>query len=184
MNSGVCVPSSNGDFYGLHEEIIQLEYSNIIPISVVLFKCQWFDPRKGVRVHHKYGLVEINRKQMYRKYDPFILAHQAMQVYYTGYPSLKRDRVDWMVMCKIKPRRTIEARWQAKDDTAYQMDEVEAIPVVTTFDVLPPLHDPNTDELDVMLATMEGDEISSDEDEFEEEDDEDDVNDDEDEEGF
>ncbi|OMO89812.1 hypothetical protein COLO4_19578 [Corchorus olitorius] len=130
MNSGVCVRSSSGDFYGVLDEIIQLEYGSEARNFIVLFKCTWIDPDKGMKVHGKYGLVDINRKRMYRKNDPFILAQQAIQVYYADYPSLKRDKVDLRAVFHMKARSTIEARWQEKDVLAYQMDEVEAVPTL------------------------------------------------------
>ena len=121
MNSGVCVQSSNGssakdDFYGLLDEIIEIEYPGPF-IRVVLFKCTWFDPVKGMKVHTKFNLVEINHKKRYMKYEPFVLAQQASQVYYASYPSLKRDKADWWAVCKTKARRKIEEHWK---DTAYQ----------------------------------------------------------------
>ena len=42
---------------------------------------------------------------------------------------------------QIKAKRTIEAQWQEKDIPPYNMHEVEVTPVVTTFDVFPPLHE-------------------------------------------
>ena len=67
MNSGVWVKGSNynddeADFYGLLEEIIQLQYPGPCPMQVVLFRCRWFDPIKGMRKHKKYDLIEVNRK--------------------------------------------------------------------------------------------------------------------------
>ena len=83
MNSGVSVRSSNGgssedDFYGLLDEIIEIEYPGPLMMRVVLFKCTWFDPVKGMNVHMKFNLVEINHKKMYKKYKPFVLAQQAI----------------------------------------------------------------------------------------------------------
>ncbi|OMO99515.1 Transposon, En/Spm-like protein [Corchorus capsularis] len=153
MNSGVCVRSLNGDFYGLLEKIIQLEFSDMPPKVVILFNCQWFDPTvKGMKIDKKYGIVNLNRKRMYKKYDPFVLAQQVIQVYYCDYPSLKRDKADWMVAFKIKGRMTIEGRWKENDIPPYQMDETEARPVVSTYEVLPPLNDPNGIDLFVDLS--------------------------------
>ena len=54
---------------------------------------------------------------------------------------MKRDKVDWLVACKVKARRTIEAQWREKDIQPYQMDEVQVGPTVTTFEILPSLQD-------------------------------------------
>ena len=72
MNSGVSVQSSNDgnlkdDFYGLLDEIIEIEYPGPLMMRVVLFKCTWFDPVKGIKVHIKFNLVEINHKKKYIK---------------------------------------------------------------------------------------------------------------------
>ncbi|OMO51375.1 Transposon, En/Spm-like protein [Corchorus capsularis] len=187
MNSGVCVRSSSVDFYGVLDEIIQLEYGGEARNFVVLFKCTWIDPDKGTKVHGKYGLVDINQKRMYRKNDPFILAQKAIQVYYANYPSLKRDKVDLRAVFHIKARSTIEARWQEKDVLAYQMDEVENVPTVTTFKEFFSLHDPNqidslidSDIMEVgartnqpILTAITDDE--GDEEEFDEEDDDEEI---------
>ncbi|KAL0313157.1 UNVERIFIED_CONTAM: hypothetical protein Sradi_5715000 [Sesamum radiatum] len=79
MNCGVCVKSSSYtdtdiDFYGMLEEIIQLDYPLIDGLQVVLFKCKWVDPTRGMNVHPRYHLVDVNFKRMYQKDEPFILA--------------------------------------------------------------------------------------------------------------
>ena len=55
-----------------------------------------------------------------------------------------------MAVCKTKSRRTIEAQWQERDIPPYQMDEVEVRHNVTTFDVLPSLHD-NLNGIDLFV---------------------------------
>ncbi|KAL3535484.1 hypothetical protein ACH5RR_003945 [Cinchona calisaya] len=75
MNSGVCVESVSNGFYGLIENIIEVEYLRPI-MRVVLFKYLWYDPVKWMNVHRKYNLVEINHKR--KSYDLFILAQQAV----------------------------------------------------------------------------------------------------------
>ncbi|KAK4388010.1 hypothetical protein Sango_2407600 [Sesamum angolense] len=68
----------------------------------------WVDPVRGIKVHPTYHLVDVNFKKLYQKDDPFILAQQAVQVYFTEYPNMKRDKADWMTVCKIKVRRVID----------------------------------------------------------------------------
>ena len=96
MNSGVCIKGINyndheSDYYGILEEVLELEYHNSSTkrTRIVLFKCDWFDPQlgRGFRVHNQYGLVEVHSKKRFSKYEPFILAQQAQQVYYAEYPS-------------------------------------------------------------------------------------------------
>ena len=70
MNSGVCVKgcsyeNAHSDFYGMLEEIIELDYSGSPddPVKVVLFKCFWFDPMVGMKIHPDYQIMEINHKK-------------------------------------------------------------------------------------------------------------------------
>ncbi|KAL0349542.1 UNVERIFIED_CONTAM: hypothetical protein Sradi_4103400 [Sesamum radiatum] len=113
MNCRVCVKSSlytdeENNFYGVIKEIIQQTYPLIPNLHIMLFKCRWVDPVRGMKVHPSYHLVDVNFKKLYQKDDPFILAQQAVQVYFTEYPSMKRDKADWMAVCKIKARRVVD----------------------------------------------------------------------------
>ncbi|XP_015170735.1 uncharacterized protein [Solanum tuberosum] len=111
-NSGVCIKGTNysaddNDYYGVLTEILELEYKGSTPIKrTVLFKCEWFDPTPnvGMNIHPKYKLVDINHKRKVKKYEPFVLAMQAAQVYYASYPSLRRDKNGWWAVCKTKAR--------------------------------------------------------------------------------
>ncbi|KAL0439036.1 UNVERIFIED_CONTAM: hypothetical protein Slati_2386600 [Sesamum latifolium] len=85
FNCGVCVKSSSytdtdSDFYGILEEVIQLDYPVIPNMQIVLFKCRWVGLVRGVKVHPRYHLVDVNFKKVYRKNEPFIMAQQAVQV--------------------------------------------------------------------------------------------------------
>lgn len=152
MNSGICVkPSGSGDdtsnFYGLLEEIIELEYiGDPFNQKVVLFKGRWFDPtERGTKlVHPDSPYVQVNNKKLYGKYEPFILAQQAIQVYYADFPGAKRDRADWWAVCKTKPRGAIEELW-SYTEPAFQSDETLAPEHVihSTVEEIPEnLHDP------------------------------------------
>ena len=43
---------------GIIEEIYELEYEGRVPLTPVIFKCHWFDPRRTRRTPH-LGLVKI-----------------------------------------------------------------------------------------------------------------------------
>ncbi|KAL0427434.1 UNVERIFIED_CONTAM: hypothetical protein Slati_2918200 [Sesamum latifolium] len=102
-----------------------------------------------MKVHPRYHLVDVNFKKVYQKNEPFILAQQAVQVYYTEYPSMKRDKVDWMVVCKIKARRLVDdSRWT---EVAFQEEESIHTPQVLTDDHNYILHDPTGMQLVVNL---------------------------------
>ena len=143
MNSGVCVQGENSgetctDFYGLLQDIVQLEYQGPVWYRIVLFDCKWFDPINGTRVHEKYKLVDVNRKRFYTKYDPFILAQQASQVYYVHYPSVRKDMVDWLAVCKTKAKRIFDTRLKEKDSTAFQNEDSQTIPPPMILEEAPP----------------------------------------------
>ncbi|CAA2969178.1 Hypothetical predicted protein [Olea europaea subsp. europaea] len=88
MNSRVSVLGSchndyERNYYGMLTEILELDYLGDVGNKVTLFKCDWFDINGGVRVHRQLGLVELNHKKKLQTNDVFILAQQALQVYYT-----------------------------------------------------------------------------------------------------
>ncbi|KAF7810633.1 TdcA1-ORF2 protein [Senna tora] len=91
---------------------------------VVLFKCDWFDPTigRGCKIDDQYGIVEVNIKRKLMKYEPFILASQSQQVYFAEYPTKKKNRADWRVICKIEARNIIKS-----PNLAYQEDEMSVV---------------------------------------------------------
>ena len=129
-NCGVCVKgSTNGDpsndFYGVLQEVVELEYIGQVSKVTYLFKCDWYDTTgTGMRVHPHYKIVELNKQRRWPKYDPFVLAKQAIQVYYVAYPSKRRERADWLVACTVKARGTIE---MSSMETAFQEEEIGAL---------------------------------------------------------
>lgn len=100
-SKGGCYNDYDHNFYGLLVDIIELEYFGVNN-QVVLSKCHWFDINKGVRVDPSHGLVEIKHNSILASNEPFVLAKQVTQVYYTLYLSNKRDRRDWWAMFKTK----------------------------------------------------------------------------------
>nr|XP_017219141.1 PREDICTED: uncharacterized protein LOC108196387 isoform X2 [Daucus carota subsp. sativus] len=130
FNSGVCIKGSNysetsNDYFGIIDEILILEYPRLPIKKTTLFKCEWFDPTPsvGTRVHLRFKMVEVNRKKKLSVYEPFILASQAMQVYFCNYPSLRRDKMDWLVVCKIKARPLVELSQASQSHQEPYQDE-------------------------------------------------------------
>ncbi|KAL0377219.1 UNVERIFIED_CONTAM: hypothetical protein Scaly_0839500 [Sesamum calycinum] len=104
--------------------------------------CHWVDPIQGMKVQPSYHLVDVNFKKLYQKDDPFILAQQAVQVYFTEYSSMKRKKVDWMAVCKIKARRVLDdSKWI--ETVAYQPKEVVPVLIVAVNNQSYDLRDPN-----------------------------------------
>ena len=106
MNSGVCIKGSQwedkveSDYYGIFAEVIKMSY--IGGNNNILFKCQQFDTDNGMKVDPWHGLIEIKYGSKAYVNEPFVLAAQAAQVYYTPFSLKKRRRKDWWAICKIK----------------------------------------------------------------------------------
>jgi hypothetical protein len=152
-NYGVCVKGgehgNNGvEYYGILKEVIELQYPGHPLMSVVLFKCDWFDPtpNRGCRVHPQYQLVDVNSKRRYPNFDPFVLAQQAQQVYFAVYPGTKRPKSDWMAVCKTKARHVIDAPIV---DLAYQeeVDDSTALSISLVVDLGPLTHEEGINDL-------------------------------------
>jgi hypothetical protein len=175
-NSGVGVKGgSNGgaesDYYGVLKEVIQLEFFGEPTKMVVLFYCDWFSPEtpNGTRVYDQYDIVEVRQRGRYRKYDPFIIAQQAIQVYYTPYPGRRRDKQDWLVVMKTKPRSRVDSTNSL--ETPYQEDHMSHVQEVDDDNVVINLanNEIEPEEVDEEPILREV-EIDGEEEEFDEED--------------
>ncbi|KAJ8771158.1 hypothetical protein K2173_023483 [Erythroxylum novogranatense] len=119
MNSGVSIQGELMDYYGKIIEILEVEYPALPIKRCVIFKCDWYDPTPnvGTKVHNRYNVVEINFRRRLRQFEPFILAMQARQVCYVPFPSLRRDKADWLAVCKVKPRGVLESYTNVEERT-------------------------------------------------------------------
>ena len=70
------------NYYGAIEEIFEVDYWG--EISVVLFKCCWYQEEKDL-----YGLTRVNLNRVCQKSDPYVLASQVQQVFYIEDPTEK-----------------------------------------------------------------------------------------------
>jgi hypothetical protein len=95
----------NKAYYGIIKEILELNYHH--NGNVVLFKCDWVDNR----VEHKwvktdqFGITNVNFKHLFNtgekiSDESFILASQALQVFYVPYPI----DTEWAAVVQSKPR--------------------------------------------------------------------------------
>ncbi|XP_058765057.1 uncharacterized protein LOC131638514 [Vicia villosa] len=159
INSGVYVKGitegGEDDFYGVIKHIFELEYHELSH-KVALFYCQWFDPKrgKGTKVHPHYDIVDIKMNSKYDRYDPFIIAQKAKQVYYVPYPEMRIDKRGWNAVIKTKPRGRIEVV-DIDDDTPYQDEEMAHVEQITEIEDMAGLHDEthSDEEVDVTLIT-------------------------------
>ncbi|XP_058775568.1 uncharacterized protein LOC131649832 [Vicia villosa] len=137
-NHNVCVrggqfDSLENDYYGVLNDIVELEYTGHPTKKVVLFQCDWFDPSSQGTKMDNYGNVEIKKSRRYQNYDPFVLSQQADQVYFTSFPEGQQG---WLGVIKTKARSTIQSMEKNKHETtdAYQDDDVHQIPIVVSND--------------------------------------------------
>ncbi|GKV02825.1 hypothetical protein SLEP1_g15215 [Rubroshorea leprosula] len=133
-NCGVCVKGTTInsedeiDYDGVLKEIIELLHYGHSgrQETVVLFNCDWYHTRWGIRVDVKHGIVDVNPSFQLSTGEPFCLASQAQQVYYTPYPSTDRITRGWFAACKIKSRHLIDTSStssSAEDDDIFQDDD-------------------------------------------------------------
>ena len=94
------------DYYGVLDEIIELNYVSPTVKQAFIFNCSWFDTthRGGTRIHPQMKVVDINKNRKMLTKDRYIFAHQASQVYFLEYPAARRIDTDWMAVCKVKSR--------------------------------------------------------------------------------
>ncbi|KAI3936534.1 hypothetical protein MKW92_045634, partial [Papaver armeniacum] len=119
QNSGVAVESTtpffrnaadqnpNNDteltYYGRLKDIIELTYR--LGRKFVLFDCDWFDvvsrSGRGVKVDALgFTLVNFNHRIPTQEQEPFVLASQVRQIFYSQDPT----ELDWHVVVRNKPR--------------------------------------------------------------------------------
>ena len=103
-NSGVFTPGTDGlDYYGRIEEIYEISFHGSKPLNRVIFKCHWFDPGVTRRTPN-LGLVEIRQDSVYPGKDVYIVAQQAVQVYYTSYACQDKEQLKgWAIVHMVSP---------------------------------------------------------------------------------
>ncbi|KAL9674434.1 hypothetical protein QQ045_030706 [Rhodiola kirilowii] len=109
VNSHVYVQGTEGThYYGVIEDIIHMRCRTNHRLKIVLFKCRWYDPQ-FVRSYPSNGIVIVNSHRPYPRYDPYILAQQAVQVYYVTFPGLAgQNNQGWVAICAVKPTNAID----------------------------------------------------------------------------
>jgi len=105
MNSGVCVKGScyddnERDYYGMLKEV-RLKYLGS-KCKLFMFKCNWYDTKREIRVNRSNGLVEIKHTSRLHGNEDFVLAQQCQQDYYTYPPGNKSSK--WWTVIKTTAR--------------------------------------------------------------------------------
>jgi hypothetical protein len=104
--SGVRTPGTDGkDYYGIVEEILELDFGEDLGCKPVVFKCQWFDP-EFTKKDLKIGQVEIRQDSKYGGDDVYIVANRdATQVYYLPWANQNDKRLaGWSLVQMVSPR--------------------------------------------------------------------------------
>jgi hypothetical protein len=104
-NSGVFTPGlDNVEYYGRIEEIYELSFHGFKHLNPVIFKCHWFDPEVTRRTYSNLGLVEVQQDSVLPGDDVYIVAQQAIQVYYLPYACQTKEHLKgWYVVHKVSP---------------------------------------------------------------------------------
>ncbi|KAL9673416.1 hypothetical protein QQ045_029673 [Rhodiola kirilowii] len=81
-NSGVLVEDGHATYYGVIRNIVQLQYTNGMP--VVLFDCIWFntDPIERGSTKRDYGLLSVDTSTSWYEEWSYCLATTTRQVFY------------------------------------------------------------------------------------------------------
>lgn len=127
----MCIASSKDNtpmvdvvsYYGRVVDIILLDY-NVFYIPI--FRCQWANIGNGVKEEDGFTLVNLNQSQVSFARDPYILASQAKQVFY----SRADESSNWYVAMRGSTRR-----YSAEDAESGNAD-VGPLPVLVDMDAL------------------------------------------------
>jgi hypothetical protein len=109
QNSGVCVPTVDGEtYYRKLTDIIEVEYYD--RTKYVLFKCDWADVTRdrGFKIDD-YGLVFFNFNYLVHRGklitdEPYVLTSQVDQVFYVE----NERNPDWVFAVRTKPRNVYD----------------------------------------------------------------------------
>ena len=84
-------------YYRVLQDVIVLDYNTF---QVSIFKCDWANIVNGVKKEDGFTLVNLHEGHNQFENDPFILASQAKQVFY----SRENETSNWYVVLQAPPR--------------------------------------------------------------------------------
>ena len=81
------IGDGESDWHGVVNKILESEYLGKPLTRVVLFACKWYDLTYlgGTCKYNHYKIIVIDHTKRYEKFDLFIIAQNARQVYYLPY---------------------------------------------------------------------------------------------------
>ena len=162
MNNEVCVKGccyneNEIDYYGMLEEVIQLKYLGS-KCKVFMFKCHWYDTKRGLKVHRSNGLVVIKHTSRLHGNEDFVLAQQCQQVYYTCPPDNKS--LEWWAVIKTLARSRYNVDM---GEFTENTDNVKSFDVDQLDEISQPrfvLPDPTLDEPNLLVDSSYYEEIN------------------------
>ncbi|XP_021823343.1 uncharacterized protein LOC110764642 [Prunus avium] len=107
-------------YYGVLREVIVLSYHEFY---IALFKCDWASIVNGIKLNDGFTLVNLHEGQSQFERDPFILASQAKQVFY----SREDETSSWYVVMKAPPKgfQDLEISDEMESGTSTPFDVLE-----------------------------------------------------------
>ena len=123
-------------YYGRVTDIILIDYN---VFYVPLFRCQWAVKGNGVKIEDGFTLINMHQSQASFSSDPYILASQAKQVFY----SRENETSNWYIVMRGSSRR------YSKEDVHEGNAEIGPLP--TNFDM-----DFDNDDADNARTDCEG----------------------------
>ncbi|XP_019087779.1 PREDICTED: uncharacterized protein LOC104721965 isoform X2 [Camelina sativa] len=110
INSGISTQAGNTIYYGVLNEILEVEFPRVINLKCIIFMCDWYDPSigRGVRFD-KFGVTAVRTSRRLDKYDPFFLTSQGEQVCYIPYPHINKKKDLWIIVTQISPRGRVHS---------------------------------------------------------------------------
>ena len=134
QNSGIMAygetKADETNYYGVLQEVLDLEY----PKCTRLFKCNWFDTDvKKNKFRCDLGFKIINTSRFWYTDDPYILATQAVQVFYINDPKLHSN---WKIV-QIVPNKQV---WDVPKVEELEDDRLELLETSSSIGVDESIH--------------------------------------------
>ena len=113
-NSGICIKGTHfgteKGFFGVLDEILELQYPESSNKWTVIFNCTWFETsgHGGTHIHPHLKIVEVKKSIKMLTDEKYVLAQQAIQVYNLSYSSYRHDLTYWLVVRKVKARKLVD----------------------------------------------------------------------------
>ncbi|XP_050941518.1 uncharacterized protein LOC127149700 [Cucumis melo] len=137
QNSGIMAyeetKADETNYYGVLQEVLDLEYLKCR--RVCLFKCNWFDTDvKKNKFRCDLGFKIINTSRFWYTDDPYILATQAVQVFYIDDPKL---RSNWKIVQIVQNKQV----WDIPESEEVEDDRFELLEACSSIGVDESIHD-------------------------------------------